>query len=93
MIERNTPKDCLRKPELKKDLPELCIAHFMTYMECKNGYFDMTKRMKGNAPLSTGKYDQAYENLSSGNFNARDEMKKLELLNRNLAMQRKGEEQ
>lgn len=85
LIERNTPKDCLTKPELKKNLPELCVANFLSYMECKNGYFDMSKRMRGNAPLSTGKYDQVYENLSSGNFDAREEMRKLEILNRNLA--------
>lgn len=87
LLERNTPKDCLTKPELKKDLPELCIANFMTYMECKNGYFDMSKRMRGNAPLSTGKYDEVYDNLSSGNFNAQEEMKKLDMLNKNLSRQ------
>lgn len=87
LLERNTPKDCLTKPELKKDLPELCIANFMTYMECKNGYFDMSKRMRGNAPLSTGKYDEVYDNLSSGNFNPQEEMKKLDMLNKNLSRQ------
>ncbi|CAG84680.1 DEHA2A08998p [Debaryomyces hansenii CBS767] len=88
LIERNTPKKCLSDPELKKDLPELCIANFRAFMECRNGMFDMRKRMKGNAPLSTGKYDDTYENLSSGNFEAHEEMKKLEVLNRNLSRQR-----
>lgn len=53
----------------------------------------MRKRMRGNAPLSTGKYDDTYENLSSGNFNAREEMKKLEMLNLNLAKQREIEQE
>ncbi|ABN64974.1 predicted protein [Scheffersomyces stipitis CBS 6054] len=88
LIERNTPKDCLTDPKLKKELPELCVANFKAFMDCKNGMFDMRKRMKGNAPLSTGKYDEIYDNLSSGNFNAHDEMKKLEVLNRNLSKQR-----
>lgn len=88
LIERNTPKACVTDPELKKKLPELCVANFMAYMDCKNGYFDMSKRMRGNAPLSTGKYDEIYDNLSSGNFNAQEEMKKLEMLNRNLAAQK-----
>lgn len=57
-------------------------------MECRNGMFDMRKRMKGNAPLSTGKYDDTYENLSTGNFEAHEEMKKLEVLNKNLSRQR-----
>lgn len=53
----------------------------------------MRKRMRGNAPLSTGKYDDTYENLSSGNFDAREEMKKLEILNLNLAKQREIEQE
>ncbi|CAI5758387.1 unnamed protein product [Candida verbasci] len=87
LIERNTPKDCLTKPELKQDLPELCKANLRAFMECKQGMFDMRKRMKGNAPLSTGKYDEIYENLSSGNFDPQEEMRKLEVLNRNLSKQ------
>lgn len=88
LIERNTPKQCLTDPKLKKELPELCVANFRAFMECKNGMFDMRKRMRGNAPVSTGKYDDTYDNLSTGNFNAHDEMKKLEVLNRNLSKQR-----
>lgn len=88
LIERNTPKDCVTKPELVKDLPELCIANFKAFMDCKSGIFDMRKRMKGNAPLSTGKYDDTYENLSSGNFDAAEEMRKLDVLNKNLHKQR-----
>lgn len=53
----------------------------------------MRKRMRGNAPLSTGKYDETFEALSSGNFDARAEMKKLEMLNLNLAKQREVDEQ
>lgn len=85
LIQRNTPKACIETPELKKDLPELCLAQLKAFMECKHGFFDMRKRMRGNAPLSTGKYDDTYEKLSSGDFNARDEMHKLEILNRGLA--------
>ena len=48
----------------------------------------MRKRMRGNAPLSTGKYDETYEKLSSGDFNAREEMHKLDLLNKNLAREK-----
>ncbi|SGZ53205.1 CIC11C00000001637 [Sungouiella intermedia] len=93
LIERNTPKDCLTKPELKKELPELCVANFRAFVECKNGFFDMRKRMRGNAPLSTGKYDDTYDKLSSGDFDAREEMKKLDVLNRNLSKQRQLREE
>lgn len=44
--------------------------------------------MRGNAPLSTGKYDDTYEKLSSGDFDPHEEMRKLERLNKNLARQR-----
>ncbi|KAK6462191.1 cytochrome c oxidase assembly protein PET191-domain-containing protein [Scheffersomyces coipomensis] len=88
LIERNTPKDCLMDPELKKDLPELCLANFRAFMDCKNGVFDMRRRMRGNAPLSNGKYDEIYDNLSSGNYNPREEIKKLEIMNKNLSKQR-----
>lgn len=80
MIERNTPKHCLEDPELRKDLPELCLAQMKAFMECKRGMVDMTKRFRGNGTLSTGKYDQQYENLSTGNFDAREELRKLETL-------------
>jgi cytochrome c oxidase assembly factor 5 len=69
---------------LKKDLPELCVANLQAFLECKNGFFDMRKRMRGNAPLSTGKYDDTYEKLSTGNFDPHEEMRKLEVMNRNL---------
>ena len=81
LLQRNTPKDCVTGPELKKDLPELCVAAFRAFMKCKHGFFDMRKRMRGNAPLSTGKYDETYESLSSGNFDPRVEMQKLDMLN------------
>lgn len=48
----------------------------------------MRKRMRGNAPLSTGKYDDTYEKLSSGEFDAREEMRKLDLLNKNLSKEK-----
>lgn len=92
LLDRNTPKDCLTDPKLKKELPELCVANFREFMDCRSGVFDMRKRMKGNAPLSTGKYDETYENLSSGNFNASDEMRKLDVLNRNLHKQKQLKE-
>lgn len=44
--------------------------------------------MTGNAPLLTGKYDQIYNNLASGNFDPQEEMKKLETLNRNMSKTR-----
>lgn len=91
LIERNTPKDCLTKPELLKDLPELCIANFRAFMKCKSGYFDMRKRMRGNAPLSTGKYDETYEKLCSGEFDPAEEMRTLNILNKNLSNRPKGE--
>ena len=61
-------------------------------MECKNGMFDMRKRMRGNAPLSTGKYDETFDNLSTGNFDPREEMRKLDVLNRNLSRQQQAQE-
>lgn len=92
LIQRHSPKECLTDPELRKDLPELCAANFRAFIECKNGFFDMRKRMRGNAPLSTGKYDDTYEKLSSGDFDPREEMRKLERLNKNLARLREAKE-
>ena len=93
LIDRNTPKECLTNPELSKDLPELCKANLRAFMDCKNGFFDMRKRMKGNAPLSTGKYDEIYDNLSTGKFDAHEEMRKLDVLNRNLSKQKQVREE
>lgn len=93
LIERNTPKDCLTKPELKRELPELCVANFRAFMECKSGMFDMRKRMRGNAPMSTGKFDETYEHLSSGDFDPHEEMRKLEILNKNLSKQKLAQEE
>lgn len=92
LLERHTPKECLTDPELKKDLPELCVAHFRAFMECRAGIYDMRKRMVGNAPLLTGKYDEIYDNLSRGNFDGHEEMRKLDVLNRDLSKQRQAEE-
>ena len=58
----------------------------------QNGMFDMRKRMRGNAPLSTGKYDETFDNLSTGNFDPREEMRKLDVLNRNLSRQQQAQE-
>lgn len=71
----------------------MCVANFKAFMECKNGFFDMTKRMKGNAALSTGKYDETYEKLSSGNFDPKEEMRKLDVLNKNMSKQRQLKEE
>ncbi|KAH3660560.1 hypothetical protein OGAPHI_007146 [Ogataea philodendri] len=80
MIERNKPKECLTNPELAKDLPELCKAQLATFLECKRGIVDMRKRIRGNGTLSTGRYDEQYEKLSSGNFDPAEEMNKLKKL-------------
>ena len=77
---RNTPKKCLEDPELSKDLPELCMAQMKAFLDCKRGMVDMTKRFRGNGAMSTGKYDEQYQKLSSGNFNAKEEYEKLKLL-------------
>lgn len=93
LIQRHTPKECLTDPDLKKDLPELCKANFRAFMDCKRGAFDMRKRMKGNAPLSTGKFNEQYDKLSSGNFNPEEEIRKLEVMNRNLSKQQQLQEE
>lgn len=49
--------------------------------------------MKGNAPLSTGKYDETYDKLSSGQFDPREEMRKLDVMNKNLSKQAQIQEQ
>lgn len=40
----------------------------------------MSKRIKGNGTLSTGKYDEEYEKLCTGNFDPHKEMDKLKAL-------------
>ncbi|EDO16054.1 hypothetical protein Kpol_1067p27 [Vanderwaltozyma polyspora DSM 70294] len=81
MIQRNTPQKCLDDPELNKDLPELCIAQMKAFLECKRGMVDMSKRFRGNGALSTGRYDEQYDKLCKGDFDPREEVHKLELLN------------
>lgn len=81
MIERHTPKECAQNPALNVDLPELCKAQLETFLECKRGIVDMSKRIRGNGTLSTGRYDEQYERLSSGQFDPREEMNKLKMLN------------
>lgn len=83
MIERHTPKECVNKPELADELPDLCKAQLATFLECKRGIVDMRKRIRGNGTLSTGKYDEQYRKLSEGEFDPREEMKKLKTLNSN----------
>lgn len=78
---------------MKKDLPELCKANFRAFMDCKLGALDMRKRMRGNAPLSTGKYDAQYEKLSSGNFDPEEEIRRLDVMNRNLTKQQQLQEE
>lgn len=68
MVQRNTPKDCLTKPELIKDMPEECVLLMNSFLACKRGLVDMTKRFRGNAPLSTGQYDEKYKAMSKGTF-------------------------
>lgn len=80
LIERHTPQECIENPKLSKDLPELCMAQMKAFLDCKRGIVDMTKRFRGNGALSTGKYDEQYEKLSTGNFNAREEYEELKLL-------------
>lgn len=80
LIERHTPKECLETPELARELPNLCIQQFRAFLDCKRGMVDMRKRIKGNGPLSTGRYDEQYERLSTGQFDPREEMDKLRRL-------------
>lgn len=81
MIQRHTPKECVENEALHNDLPELCKAQLATFLECKRGIVDMSKRIRGNGTLSTGRYDEQYERLSTGKFDPREEMNKLKLLN------------
>lgn len=83
MIERNKPKDCITKPELAVDVPDLCRAQLKTFLECKKGIMDMSKRMRGNGALSTGKYDDEYNRLCTGDFDPHAEMSKLKKLDAN----------
>lgn len=47
--------------------------------------------MRGNAPLSTGKYDEVYQNLSSGNYDACEEYGKLKALNKGFSKENNRE--
>lgn len=44
----------------------------------RRGMVDMRKRFRGNAPLSTGKYDEKLQQLSSGNYDPNEEQKLLQ---------------
>lgn len=80
MLDRHRPQECLDDPELRRDLPELCLAQMKAFMDCKRGIVDMTKRFTGNAPLSTGKYDEQYRKLCEGDFDPREEMARIKVL-------------
>lgn len=43
--------------------------------------------------MSTGKFDETYEHLSSGDFDPHEEMRKLEILNKNLSKQKLAQEE
>lgn len=74
LLERNTPSECLKNPKYNKDLPELCKAHLKTFLDCRRGMIDRSKRLSGNAPLSTGKHEEEYRRMCEGNFNAKVEL-------------------
>lgn len=77
MIDRHTPKECVTDDKLQAELPEQCRMQLKAFLNCKRGMVDMRKRFRGNAPLSTGKYDEKLDQLSSGDFNAEEEQRLL----------------
>lgn len=52
LIERNTPADCLTRPDLSGGLPMECKLLRSSFYECKRGLLDMRKRFRGNAPIA-----------------------------------------
>ncbi|KAK9235493.1 cytochrome c oxidase assembly protein PET191-domain-containing protein [Lipomyces kononenkoae] len=81
LIDRHTPTECMENPELRKDLPEQCLARMRSYAQCRRGIFDMSrKRFRGNGPLSTGIYDEEYERISKGEFDPATELDKVSKL-------------
>ncbi|KAK9452964.1 cytochrome c oxidase assembly protein PET191-domain-containing protein [Dipodascopsis uninucleata] len=77
LIDRHTPSECMADPELRKDLPPQCLSRMRSYAQCRRGIFDMRRRFRGNGPLSTGIYNEDYERLSSGDFDAKEELEKV----------------
>ncbi|ODV58611.1 Pet191p ASCRUDRAFT_77846 [Ascoidea rubescens DSM 1968] len=80
LIERHTPKECVQNQELLKTLPSICLAQMKEFMDCKRGIIDKSKRFTGNGPLSSGKYDEHFENFSKGNLDPVEEYHKLKYL-------------
>ncbi|KAL6933271.1 probable Mitochondrial protein PET191 [Hanseniaspora guilliermondii] len=78
LIYRNKPADCIKDNELKKDMPDLCRAYLHSFLECRRGMIDKTKRISGNAPLSTGKYDEEYKRMCDGDYNPRVELRSVQ---------------
>ncbi|EER27827.1 hypothetical protein D8B26_006061 [Coccidioides posadasii str. Silveira] len=58
MVQRNTPRECLREPHLDQ-LPVKCQQLRKGLSECKRGMVDMRKRFRGNAPVSLTKETDA----------------------------------
>lgn len=77
MLHRHTPKECYENPELNKTLPQPCYVHILRYIDCKRGQADRSRRLRGNGPLSTGKYKEDLEKLEKGDFDASRELHKL----------------
>ena len=78
LLYRNKPSDCINNKELQKDMPDLCRAYLHSFLECRRGIIDKTKRIVGNAPLSTGKYDEEYKRMCDGDFNPRVELESVQ---------------
>lgn len=77
LIERHTPKECFTDPELSKHLPQPCYVHILRYMDCRRGMADRTKRLRGNGPLSSGKYEADLQMMKRGDFDPETELEKL----------------
>ncbi|KAK2838261.1 hypothetical protein FQN49_006456 [Arthroderma sp. PD_2] len=54
MVQRNTPQECLRSPNLEQ-LPVKCQQLKKGLSECKRGMVDMRKRFRGNQPFQLAK--------------------------------------
>ncbi|KAK9467932.1 cytochrome c oxidase assembly protein PET191-domain-containing protein [Lipomyces arxii] len=80
LIDRHTPTECLKDPELRKNLPPQCLARMRGYAQCRRGIMDMRRRFRGNGPLSTGIYDDDFERLSTGDYDLDTELEKVNKL-------------
>ena len=72
----------MTNPKLRDEVPEICQDLFRSFFECKSGAVDRSKRFRGNGALSTGKYDETYEKLSTGDFDPLEEYRKLKELDK-----------